>query len=138
MSGYILYYKQSYAAEREKAPSSSLGDIAKVIGRSWKALPQAKRDEFNNLARTEALHVSQKKAISYILRVRGSPTCDLCQGRRETHIESVLSIIKYECHGDPLARPSGCRNIINTNGLVSLADSWQIGQLAQAFKLLQY
>ena len=64
MSGYILYYKQSYAAEREKAPSSSLGDIAKVIGRSWKALPQAKRDEFNNLARTEALHtVSQMKAI---------------------------------------------------------------------------
>jgi hypothetical protein len=54
MSGYILYYKQNYAAERKKAPSASLGDSAKVIGRAWKQLPEEKREEFNNLARTEA------------------------------------------------------------------------------------
>ena len=37
ISGYILYYKQNYAAERKNEPSSSLGDIAKVVGKAWKA-----------------------------------------------------------------------------------------------------
>ena len=55
ISGYILYYKQNYAAERKNAPSSSLGDIAKVIGKAWNSLPQEKRDEFNNLAKTTVL-----------------------------------------------------------------------------------
>jgi hypothetical protein len=52
VSGYILYYKQNYASERKKEPSASLGSIAKVIGRAWKQLPEDKREEFNNLART--------------------------------------------------------------------------------------
>ena len=55
ISAYILYYKHNYAAERKNAPSSSLGDIAKVIGKAWKSLPQEKRDEFNTLAKTTVL-----------------------------------------------------------------------------------
>ena len=51
-SGYIMYYKQNYPAGRNNAPSSSLGDIAKVIGKSWKLLSLEKRDEFNKLAKT--------------------------------------------------------------------------------------
>ena len=52
-SGYILYYKQHYEAERKKAPDASLGEIAKIIGRQWKALPLAKREQFK-VAASEA------------------------------------------------------------------------------------
>ena len=46
-SGYILYYKQHYEAERKKAPDASLGEI----GRQWKALPLAKREQFKVAAK---------------------------------------------------------------------------------------
>jgi hypothetical protein len=59
MSGYILYYKQNYAAEKVNTPSSGLGDIAKIIGTAWKALPQEKRDEFNDLAKTT--HIDENR-----------------------------------------------------------------------------
>ena len=46
LTGYILYYKQHYEAERKKAPDASLGEIAKIIGKQWKALPLAKKEQF--------------------------------------------------------------------------------------------
>ena len=52
-SGYILYYKHHYEVERKKAPDASLGDIAKIIGRQWKALPLATREQFK-VAASEA------------------------------------------------------------------------------------
>ena len=52
-SGYILYYKQHYEAERKKAPDASLGEITKIIGKQWKALLFAKREQFK-LAASEA------------------------------------------------------------------------------------
>ena len=50
ISGYILYYQENYAVEKSKSPSSSLGEIAKVIGRSWKRLSEEERTEFNKRA----------------------------------------------------------------------------------------
>jgi hypothetical protein len=66
MSGYILYYKQNYAAEKVNTPSSSLGDIAKIIGKAWKALPEEKRGEFNDLAKTT--HIDSDHSVYTVPR----------------------------------------------------------------------
>ena len=58
ISGYILYYKQNYETERQKAPTAGLGEIAKVIAKQWRTLPQAKRDELNVIARTNGISKS--------------------------------------------------------------------------------
>ena len=38
MSPYILYYKERYPDLRAKVPKASLGGIAKIVGKEWKAL----------------------------------------------------------------------------------------------------
>ncbi len=83
ISGYILYYKQNYAAERKNAPSSSLGDIAKVIGKNWKALPPEKRDEFNTLAKT---NVSWVRAFVHAAQLDGVKPGRFSASSRQWHV----------------------------------------------------
>jgi hypothetical protein len=54
VSPYILYYKERYADLRENMPAASLGEIAKVVGKEWKALGQAKQAEYHKQARNAA------------------------------------------------------------------------------------
>jgi hypothetical protein len=46
LSPYILYYKERYPDLRATMPEASLGDIAKVVGKEWKALGQAKQADY--------------------------------------------------------------------------------------------
>jgi hypothetical protein len=53
VSPYILYYKERYPDLRAKMPEATLGGIAKVVGKEWKALG-SKQAEYYNQARNMA------------------------------------------------------------------------------------
>ena len=54
MSPYILYYKERYPDLRATMPEASLGGIAKIVGKEWKALGQGGKADYYNQARNMA------------------------------------------------------------------------------------
>jgi hypothetical protein len=49
-SGYILYYQEVYPSLRKKHPDKTLGEIAKLVGKQWKAKSDAERAVHNKKA----------------------------------------------------------------------------------------
>ena len=42
-SGYILFYQEMYPALRKQHPNKTLGYIAKLVGKQWKAKSEAEK-----------------------------------------------------------------------------------------------
>jgi hypothetical protein len=49
-SGYILFYQEAYPSLRKQHPNKTLGEIAKVVGKQWKAKSEAERAIYNQKA----------------------------------------------------------------------------------------
>jgi len=61
LSAFILFSNEIRPSVREENPSSSVVEVAKIIGEKWKSLPESDKRKFQNKAWEEKSKYEQLK-----------------------------------------------------------------------------